>query len=45
MAKKVTTNKKKNVKVEAYGQAHITSTFNNVIISLTNNNAQKGDKK
>jgi 30S ribosomal protein S11 len=40
MAKKVTTNKKRNVKVEAYGEAHITSTFNNVIISLTNNNGE-----
>src|SRR5688572_32905631 len=29
--------KKKNVKVDAIGQAHVQSTFNNVIISLTNN--------
>lgn len=28
--------KKKNVKVDAVGQAHIQSTFNNVIVSLTN---------
>lgn len=28
--------KKKNVKVDAIGQAHIQSTFNNVIVSLTN---------
>ena len=32
--------KKKNVKVEATGQAHIQATFNNVIISLTNNSGQ-----
>ena len=31
--------KKKNVKVEAMGEAHIQATFNNVIISLTNNAA------
>ncbi|MCI1720130.1 MAG: 30S ribosomal protein S11 [Bacteroidales bacterium] len=36
MAKKVVTNKKRVVKVEALGQAHITSTFNNVIVTLTN---------
>ena len=40
MAKKTTTNKKKVVKVEAYGQAHISSTFNNVIVTLTNNDGQ-----
>ncbi|MDX2362106.1 MAG: 30S ribosomal protein S11 [Crocinitomicaceae bacterium] len=32
--------KKKNVKVDALGQAHIQATFNNVIISLTNNAGQ-----
>jgi small subunit ribosomal protein S11 len=32
--------KKKNVMVEAVGQAHIQSTFNNIIISLTNNSGQ-----
>jgi small subunit ribosomal protein S11 len=32
--------KKKNVKVEAQGQAHIQATFNNIIISLTNNAGQ-----
>ena len=32
--------KKKNVKVEALGQAHVQATFNNVIISLTNNSGQ-----
>ena len=32
--------KKKKVNVEAYGQAHIQATFNNIIISLTNNNGE-----
>jgi len=32
--------KKKNVKVDGLGQAHIQATFNNVIISLTNNSGQ-----
>jgi small subunit ribosomal protein S11 len=32
--------KKKNVKVYAAGEAHIQATFNNVIISLTNNAGQ-----
>ena len=32
--------KKKNVIVEAYGQAHIHASFNNIIISLTNNTGQ-----
>jgi small subunit ribosomal protein S11 len=32
--------KKKNVKVEVSGEAHIQATFNNVIISLTNNAGQ-----
>lgn len=32
--------KKKNVKIDAVGQAHIQATFNNVIISLTNNSGQ-----
>ena len=40
MAKKTATTKKRVVKVEAYGQAHISSTFNNVIVSLTNNLGQ-----
>ena len=39
MAKKTTTSKRV-VKVEAYGQAHISSTFNNVIVSLTNAQGQ-----
>jgi small subunit ribosomal protein S11 len=37
---KVEKKKKKNVMVEAVGQAHIQSTFNNIIISLTNNSGQ-----
>jgi small subunit ribosomal protein S11 len=32
--------KKKNVIVESVGQAHVQSTFNNIIISLTNNQGQ-----
>ena len=32
--------KKNKVTVEAAGQAHIQATFNNIIISLTNNNGQ-----
>ena len=40
MAKKTTTAKKRVVKVEAYGQAHISSTFNNVIVSLCNAQGQ-----
>lgn len=40
MAKKTTTTKKRVVKVEAYGEAHISSTFNNVIITLTNSVGQ-----
>ena len=40
MAKKTTTTKKRVVKVEAQGQAHISSTFNNVIVSLCNAQGQ-----
>ena len=32
--------KKKNVKVEAQGQAHIRASFNNIIVTLTNNAGQ-----
>ena len=32
--------KKRVVKVEAVGQAHINATFNNIIISITNKNGQ-----
>ncbi|HNU34165.1 MAG: 30S ribosomal protein S11 [Bacteroidetes bacterium] len=34
------TSKKRVVKVEANGEAHINATFNNIIISLTNMNGQ-----
>lgn len=37
---KVEKKKKKNVLVESVGQAHVQSTFNNIIISLTNNSGQ-----
>lgn len=40
MAKKSGTSKKRTVKVEPVGQAHIHSSFNNIIISLTNNTGQ-----
>ena len=34
------TSKKNKVKVESEGQAHIQATFNNIIISITNNSGQ-----
>lgn len=37
---KSTQKKKKNVKVESIGEAHIHASFNNIIISLTNKNGQ-----
>ena len=40
MAKKTGTAKKKVVKVEPVGQAHIHASFNNIIISLTNAQGQ-----
>ncbi len=40
MAKKVKVTRKRVVKVESVGQAHIHSSFNNIIISLTNNAGQ-----
>lgn len=40
MAKKSGNSKKRVVKVEATGQAHIHSSFNNIIISLTNNSGE-----
>lgn len=40
MAKKAGTLKKRVVKVEAVGQAHIHSSFNNIIITLTNQTGQ-----
>ncbi|GAO29998.1 30S ribosomal protein S11 [Geofilum rubicundum] len=40
MAKKAGSQKKRVVKVDALGQAHIHSSFNNIIVSLTNSNGQ-----
>lgn len=40
MAKSAKVTKKKVVKVEAVGEAHISATFNNIIISLTNDAGQ-----
>ena len=40
MAKKTKATKKRVVKIEPLGQAHIHSSFNNIIISLTNNVGQ-----
>ena len=40
MAKKPGTSKKKTVKIEALGQAHIHASFNNIIVSLTNGEGQ-----
>jgi len=40
MAKKTGTSRKRIVKVEPNGQAHIHASFNNIIISLTNNAGQ-----
>ena len=40
MAKKTGSSKKRTVKVEAIGQAHRHASFNNIIISLTNNAGQ-----
>jgi len=37
MAKKTKVSKKRVVKIEPVGQAHIHSSFNNIIISMTNN--------
>jgi small subunit ribosomal protein S11 len=40
MAKKLKSAKKKIVKVEALGQAHIHASFNNIIVTLTNGEGQ-----
>jgi small subunit ribosomal protein S11 len=40
MAKKTASSKKRVVKVESTGQAHIHASFNNIIVSLTNNSGQ-----
>jgi len=38
--KKATTSRKRVVQVEATGQVHVHSSFNNIIISMTNNSGQ-----
>lgn len=40
MAKKVRAAKKRVVKIEAVGEAHIHASFNNIIVSITNNDGQ-----
>ncbi|NLA24080.1 MAG: 30S ribosomal protein S11 [Bacteroidales bacterium] len=40
MAKRTKTTKKRVVKVEPIGQAHIFSSFNNIIVTLANNEGQ-----
>ena len=40
MAKRTVAAKKRNVKVGALGQAHISSSFNNIIVSLTNEDGE-----
>lgn len=40
MAKKAGTSKKRVVKVEPIGQAHVHASFNNIIVTLTNNSGQ-----
>lgn len=40
MAKARSNSKKRVVKVDPQGQAHISSSFNNIIISITNNQGQ-----
>ena len=40
MAKKTVAAKKRNVKVTAQGQAHISSSFNNIIVSLANEDGE-----
>ena len=40
MAKKTGALKKRVVKVEPIGQAHVHSSFTNIIITLTNNSGQ-----
>ena len=35
-----TSSKKRKVVVEAFGEAHITASFNNIIVSLTNNKGE-----
>ena len=40
MAKTKATSKKRNVKVDAIGQLHVHSSFNNIIVSLANSEGQ-----
>lgn len=40
MAKSKKVTKKRLVKIEPVGQAHISATFNNIIVTLTNNEGQ-----
>ncbi len=40
MAKKTTQTKKRVVKVDALGSAHVSSTFNNVIVTIANSQGQ-----
>lgn len=40
MAKKTVSAKKRVVKVDSVGQLHVHSSFNNIIVSLTNNNGE-----
>lgn len=40
MAKKTKSSKKRVVKVEATGHAYVSASFNNIIITLTNNSGQ-----
>lgn len=40
MAKSKKVARKRNVVVESVGQAHISATFNNIIVTLTNNQGQ-----
>lgn len=40
MAKKTVSAKKRVVKVDAVGQLHVHSSFNNIIVALTNNNGE-----
>ena len=40
MAKKTVATRKRVVKVDANGQLHVHSSFNNIIVTLTNNEGQ-----
>lgn len=40
MAKKTGSSRKRTVRIEPTGQAHIHASFNNIIVSLTNNSGQ-----